>query len=217
MIDCRASSECVAACIFVQVIRSRELVSQLVLQQEASVSRVSEEPRTETQDHSSENLDITTYDREAKSQGEDGIREDVPQIHNLNGKNEKEEFHSKSSVLDLQKEHERGHRIENTQRKGKAEVAKEAQVNELCMRKQRVLQKSDGNLPLRKKGRHFSVSELREPKSTTEASDYKTRLRAKATLPSERTGKVTLRDKTQCIGGKKKRFYTGKLDCGQSE
>lgn len=104
---------------------------------------MSEEPHTgqDTQDHSRENLDGTTHDREAKSQGEASIGEDVLQIYNTNGKDGKEEFPSKSSVLDLQKEHERGHRIENTQQKGKAEVAKEAQVNQLCMRKQRVLQK----------------------------------------------------------------------------
>lgn len=107
------------------------------------MGRVSEEPHTgqDTQDHSRENLDGTTHDRGAKSQGEASTGEDVLQIYNPNGKDGKEEFPSKSSVLDLQKEHERGHRIENTQQKGKAEVAKEAQVNQLCMRKQRVLQK----------------------------------------------------------------------------
>lgn len=191
-------------------------MSQLVLQQEASVSRASEELRADTKDHSNENLHVPMHDIEAKSQGGDGIGEDVPQIYHPNGKNGKEELPSKSSVLDLQKEHERGHRIENTQQKGKAEVAKEAQVNQLCMGKQSVLQKSDGSLPLSIKGRHLSVSELREPKSTTLASDYKTSHCAKANLHSERTGKVTLTDKNQCIDGKK-RFYTGKLDCGQSK
>lgn len=151
MIDCRASFQCVAACIFVQVIRNHELVSELVLQQEARVSRVSEEPWADTQVHSRENLDVTMHGREAKSQGEDDIGEDVPQIYDPNGEGE---FPSKSSVLDLQTEHERGHRIENTQQKRKAEVGEEAQVNQLCMKKQRVLQKSDGNLPLRIKGRH---------------------------------------------------------------
>lgn len=48
------------------------------------------------------------------------------------------------------------------------------------------------------------------------ASDYNTHLCAKAALPSARTGKVTLQDKSQCIDGKK-RFYMGKTDCGQSE
>lgn len=74
MNDCRGSSECVAAHIFVQVVRNHELVSQLVLQQETSISKVSVEPRAGTQDYSSENLDVTMHDREAKSQGEDGIR-----------------------------------------------------------------------------------------------------------------------------------------------
>lgn len=123
MNDCRGSSECVAAHIFVQVVRNHELVSQLVLQQETSISKVSVEPRTGTQDYSSENLDVTMHDREAKSRGEDSILEDVPQINEPSGKNGKEKFPSKSLVSDLNK-HERGQKIESTRPKGKAEIKK---------------------------------------------------------------------------------------------
>lgn len=94
--DCRESSECVTACVVVQVIRNHELVSRLVLQQEASISRETEEPQADTQDHSNEILGVILHDREAKSQGKDGIGEDVPQIYDPN--TEKEELPSKSSV-----------------------------------------------------------------------------------------------------------------------
>lgn len=160
MFDCSASSECVAACIFMQVIRIQELVSQLVFQQEASVSRISEEPLADSHDHSSEHLDVTMHNGQAKSQGEDGVGEDVPQIYDLNGKNGNKEFPSKSSVWDFQKDHEKGHSIENTRQKGKAKVAKESQVSHNRTKKQRVFQKSNGNLLLSIKGRYFSVSEL---------------------------------------------------------
>lgn len=99
------------------------IMSQLVLQQETSISKVSVEPRAGTQDYSSENLDVTMHDREAKSQGEDGILEDVPQINEPSGKNGKEKFPSKSLVSDLYT-HERGQKIESTQPKGKAEIKK---------------------------------------------------------------------------------------------
>lgn len=119
-----------------QVIKNRELVSELVLsQQEACVSRVSVQPWSDKQDQSNGNLDVKTHEREAKSQGEDDIRGDRPQMDDPNGKNGNEEFLSKSSVSDLQKDYEkedsrRWSRMENTQQKEK-EVAKEVQVHQL--------------------------------------------------------------------------------------
>lgn len=134
-----------------QVIRNHELVSELVLsQQEACVSRVSVEPWSDKQDHSNGNLDVKTHKREAKSQGEDDdIRGDRPQIDDPNGKSGNEEFPSKSSVSDLQKDYEkedsrRWSRMENTQQKEK-EVAKEVQVHQLHVGrlKRKILQKSE--------------------------------------------------------------------------
>lgn len=189
---------------FVQVIRNHELVSELVVdQQEAGVCRVSDEPWSDTKDHKHENLVVEMLNSKVRSQGEDGLGEDRQQIDDPSGKNMNEEFPLKISVLDLQNKYEkleggRGCRTENAKQIEKVEASKEAEVNQLRIGalKQRTLKKSDRNLPLHKKDKDVSGSEFMEVRSTT-TSEYKIRLRPKATLPAEET------NQDQLLGGKR--------------